>query len=162
MVQVFVKRKTTDLVRVAAEDLLRASHPEVRRVDRGELWTFELHGAEGELELQRLLEETTLLVNPNLHRVSRGAPSPVPASGARLTVLVHDRVDPKPSAVLRAARDRRGFRHIEKIERAVLWTLDVDTPQAAEALGREIAGPEGGLLANPHAQDVERKVTHAA
>ncbi len=175
-----VTRKTIDLTRVAAEDLVRAAHPEVRRVDRGELWTFDVEGPEGEAEVRRLLETTTLVVNPNVHRVVVGAPPAPPpaAAGARLEVVVADRVDAKSRAVLRSARQRLGFGRIRDVRRAILGSLDVGAGDsgagtaaasasfaaaaaAAERIGLAVAGPEGGLLANPHAQDVERKVVTA-
>jgi phosphoribosylformylglycinamidine (FGAM) synthase PurS component len=165
IVEALVRRKTVDLVRIAAEDLVREQFPEVRRVDHGELWTFDLDDESGERDLQRLLDETALVVNPNVHKVTLGDWRKAPAAGARLVVVVKDRVDARAASVLRAARERRGLGGIRGASRATVWSLDVDAenaPAAAERLGLRVAGPEGGLLANPHAQDVQREVVSAS
>src|SRR5687767_4481618 len=52
-IEAFVKRKTQDLVRTAAEDLLLEKYPELRRVDRAELWTFEIEGPSAEEDVKR-------------------------------------------------------------------------------------------------------------
>ncbi len=164
ILEALVHRKTVDLVRIAAEDLVRGQFPEVRRVDHGELWTFDVDGEVGERELRRLLDETTLVVNPNVHKVTLGAWRKAPAAGARLVVLVRDRVDARAASVLRAARERRGLGAIRGASRSTVWSLDVegeDAPAAAERVGNRVAGPQGGLLANPHAQDVQREVVSA-
>ncbi len=165
IVEALVRRKTVDLVRIAAEDLVREQFPEVRRVDHGELWTFDVDDAGGAQDVQRLLDETTLVVNPNVHKVTLGAWRKAPTAGARLVLVVHDRVDARASSVLRAARERRGLGAIRGASRATVWSLDVegnDASATAERVGLRVAGPEGGLLANPHAQDVRREVVSAS
>jgi hypothetical protein len=175
IVEALVRRKTVDLVRVAAEDILRERFPEVRRVDHAELWTFDAEESSGADDVRKLLDETTLVVNPNVHRVTLGEWRKAPSGGARVVIVVKDRVDARAASVLRAARERRGLRAIRAAERAIVWTLDVDAPASgagappagpsiasvAERLALAVAGPEGGLLANPHAQDVAREVVFA-
>lgn len=160
-IEALVRRKTVDLTRVAAEDLVRAAHPDVVRVDRGELWTFDVDDAGGEAEVRRLLDATTLVVNPNVHRVVVGDWEKAPASGARLDVIVRDRVDAKARSVLRSARERLGLGKLRGVTRAVVWSLDVPNADSAELVGLSVAGPAGGLLSNPHAQDVTRTVVNA-
>jgi len=159
-IEAFVKRKTQDLVRVAAEDLLREKYPDVRRVDRAELWTFEVDGASAEGDVKRILEESTLVVNPNVHRYTLESWRRPPPQGTRLCVSVTDRVDARAKSVLRAARERRGLTSVREVRRAVVWFLDLETEEAAVAsrIGDRIAGPEGGILANVHAQDVKMEV----
>ena len=159
-IEAFVKRKTQDLVRVAAEYLLREKYPDVRRVDRAELWTFEVEGASAEEDVKRILEESTLIVNPNVHRYTLEGWRRPPPEGTRLLVSVTDRVDARAKSVLRAARERRGLTSVREVRRAVVWFLDLETEDAAAAsrIGDRIAGPEGGILANVHAQDVQMEV----
>ncbi len=161
-VDVHVRRKIRDLVRDAAEDALRARWPALTRVDRAEVWTFSLAPG-GEAEVTRVLEETTLVANPNIHRWTRGDAAPAADGGARVRVTVRDRVDPKGASVLRSVRERLGFRGIRGVARSVQWTLELPASRAdAERLAREVCGQDGrgaGLLANPHAQDVETAVT---
>lgn len=163
-VDVQVRRKIRDLVRDAAEDALRVRWPSLTRVDRAEVWTFAVAPG-GEEDVTRVLEETTLVANPNIHRWTRdgGAPAPAADGGARVRVTVRDRVDPKGASVLRSVRERLGLRGIEGVSRSVQWTLELPASrEEAEGLAREVAGRDGrgaGLLANPHAQDVETRVT---
>ncbi|HET9887607.1 MAG TPA: hypothetical protein VFR10_08840 [bacterium] len=163
-IEALVKRKTQDLVRIAAEDLLLEKYPEVRRVDRAELWTFEIDGASPESDAKRILDESTLVVNPNVHRYTLEGWRGQPAQGTRLCVTVTDRVDGRASAVLRAARERRGLTAVRDVRRSVIWFLDLETKDAALAgrIGTKIAGPEGGILANVHAQDVHMEVMTSA
>ena len=167
-VEVHVRRKIRDLVRDAAEDALRAHWPTLGRVDRAEVWTFSLD-AGGAEDVRRMLEATTLVVNPNVHRWTivdeGGEDAPAAAGGARVRVEVHDRVDAKGASVLRSLRDRVGWRGVAGVRRSVLWTLDLPgSREEAERLAREVTGLDGrgaGLLANPHAQDVETRVIPA-
>lgn len=165
-VEVHVRRKIRDLVRDAAEDALRARWPGIATVDRAERWTFVLEGG-GAADVRRVLEESTLVANPNVHRwtLHERPPADVaPEPGrARLRLLVADRVDAKGASVLRALRGRRGLRSVADVRRAVLWTVDVAGARGeAERLARELTGADGrgaGLLANLHAQEVETRVT---
>jgi phosphoribosylformylglycinamidine (FGAM) synthase PurS component len=164
-VHVLVRRKIRDYVRDAAEDALRASVPALERVDRAERWSFTVEGAGADV-VERVLADTTLVANPNVHRWAfEGSPEP-PASGrARVVVAVHDRVDAKGASVLRALRDRRGLSSVTAVRRSVLWTIDLAARrEEAEALSRAVTGSGGGgagLLANLHAQDVETEVLTA-
>lgn len=165
-VEALVTRKTQDLVRFAAEDLLGTQEPSVQRIRRGDLWTFAVAGPDPVGVATRLLEETTLVVNPNVHRYTFDSWRVPPAAGHRVFVRVADRVDVAGAAVLRAAREHRGIREITSVGHSVLWTLDVDTadPAEAERLGRSLVGAGGetaGILANPHAQDAETAVIPA-
>jgi phosphoribosylformylglycinamidine (FGAM) synthase PurS component len=164
-VDVLVRRKIRDLVRDAAEDVLRATVPALEALDRAELWTFTVDG-DADAVVKGVLADTTLVANPNVHRWSFEVPSTAPAPGhARVFVAVHDRVDAKGASVLRALRDRRGIRSVTSVRRAVLWTIDLAARrEEAEALARVVTGAgEGGagLLANPHAEDVETTVVAA-
>lgn len=163
--EVHVRRKTRDLVCNAAEDALRAGAPEVVRLDRAEAWTFRVDPADAP-KVRQALADSTLVANPNVHRWTfADAPSATAASEAgrtRVRVRVHDRVDARGASVLRAMRDRRGIASLAEVRHAILWTLDVAAPRAAaEDLARRLTGLSGrgaGLLANPHAQDVELDV----
>jgi len=164
-ISAIVHRKTRDLVRDAAEDLIREGSVPLTAIDRAELWSFEVddEAAGAEKAVRRILDDTTLVVNPNVHRVAlEGAADAAAAAGTRLRVVGRDRVDPKGAAVLRSVRERLGLASVTGVARAVRWTLDFDADaEAVRAVGREVTG-EGergaGLLANPHAQDVEWRV----
>ncbi len=163
-----VHRKTRDLVRDAAEDVLRrpdGSPAGLTGLDRAELWTFDVGDAASEQGVRRALEETTLVVNPNLHRWTTDAAAPPPPRGVRITLVVRDRVDAKGRSVLRAMRDRLGVKGLADVSRAVRWTIDLDgDAEAAEALAARVTGADGrgaGLLANPHSQDVQVRVESA-
>jgi phosphoribosylformylglycinamidine (FGAM) synthase PurS component len=164
-VEAVVRRKTQDLVQDSAADLVRASLGGVRRVERAEVWTFDVEGAGAPDRVRRILEGTTLVVNPNVHRWSLEGHAAPPASGTRLLVRVQDRVDAKGRQVLRAVRERLGFREVRSAERAVQWTVDLETEDAAaaERAGRMLVGGErgAGILANGHAQTVEVRVLAA-
>ena len=152
-----VSRKTQDLVRNAAEDLLREKIDGVGRVTREELWTFEVEG-DGANDVRRLLDETTLVVNPNVHRYTLEEGSEPPDSGSRLVVRVHDRVDSRGSSVLRSIRERRRIASVTSVALSTRWTVDLAADSArAEEIGEQIAG----ILANPHAQDVNVEVLSA-
>ena len=69
-IEAVVRRKTQDLVRDAAEDLLRETVEGIRRVDRAELWTFEVGGGDAREPVRAILDDTALVVNPNVHRYS--------------------------------------------------------------------------------------------
>lgn len=160
-----VQRKTRDLVRDAAEDVLRARGAGVGAIERAEQWTFEVPADAARADVQRILDETTLVVNPNLHRyrLEQGEAEVAAGAGPRLEIVVHDRVDAKGAAVLRAVRERRGIRSITGVSRAVVWTLEVKGSDA-ESLAREVTGEGGhgaGILANPHSQDVTWRVIGA-
>jgi phosphoribosylformylglycinamidine (FGAM) synthase PurS component len=152
-VEVYVRRKIRDLVRDAAEDVLRARWPSVGRVDRAEVWTFVLDSPEGRDGVRHAMEHTTLVANPNVHRwaIHEGEDPAPPDGSARVIVTVTDRVDPRGASVLRSMRDR-----------AVRWTIDTaGSREEAERMAREVTGADGrgaGLLANPHAQEVETAV----
>jgi phosphoribosylformylglycinamidine (FGAM) synthase PurS component len=159
-VSVWVRRKTRDLVRDAAEDLLRATGERVERIERAELWRFEVERSdEPETTVRRILDETTLVVNPNVHRYSleeRGGP---PAARTRLRVEVRDRVDAKGAAVLRSIRERLGVGSVTGVTRSVLWSIDLDADEErARSVGRRLSGDGergAGVLANRHAQITE-------
>jgi phosphoribosylformylglycinamidine (FGAM) synthase PurS component len=167
-VEVHVRRKIRDLVRDAAEDALRERWPGLARVDRAEAWSFTLSAGGADL-VRRVLEGTTLVANPNVHRWTLAAEGdaaaqagPGPGS-ARIRVAVRDRVDAKGASVLRSLRERLGWRDVAGVRRSVLWTIDLPASrEEAERLLRELTGEGGqgaGLLANPHAQEVEATVT---
>ncbi len=160
-----VHRKTADLVRDAAEDGLRGRWPSVRSVDRAELWSFDVDGDDDEAmtTVREILDDTTLVVNPNVHRyVLRPAGEVTSSSGpdgaVRVTLLVHDLIDARGAAVLRTLRVRRGQRQVTGVRRAIQWTIDVAAQvDEAEAIARAMTGGDGrggGLLANRHSQDV--------
>jgi phosphoribosylformylglycinamidine (FGAM) synthase PurS component len=167
-VQVLVRRKIADLVRDAAEGALRPACPALEKLDRAELWTFDVDGQDV-AAVRGVLEGTTLVANPNVHRWAfqdAAGATPAPRAGcARIVLAVHDRVDAKGSAVLRALRERRGIRSVTSVRRGVLWTIDVALDRAAaSALARELAGAGesgAGLLVNPHAQEAETTVVAA-
>jgi phosphoribosylformylglycinamidine (FGAM) synthase PurS component len=164
-IEAVVRRKTQDLVQDAAEDLVRREIPGVTRVDRAELWAFEVDAADGAERVREILDDTTLVVNPNVHRWSLEPWDEAPASGARLLVCVRDRVDPKGAQVLRAVRDRLGHADVTQAARSVLWRVDLESadPAAAEEAGRALTGGErgAGILSNPHAQDALLQVVTA-
>jgi phosphoribosylformylglycinamidine (FGAM) synthase PurS component len=178
-VEARVWRKTQDLVRDAAESLLRERFPEVERVARADVWSFEVEGPDAAAteSIREILEDTTLVVNPNIHRYAMegavaGAAGPAgsksadaPPMGCRLLVRVHDRVDPKSGQVLRAIREHLGRKNVTAVRRSVLWSVDLATDDVAgaERTGQEMVGGErgAGILANPHAQDSETRVVKA-
>ena len=164
-IEVHVRRKIRDLVRDAAEDALRLRWPNLARLDRAEVWTFALaSGGAGDVE--RILEETTLVANPNIHRwtlAGEGAPAAESGGATRVCVRVREKVDAKGASVLRSLRDRLGRRDVQDVRRSVEWTLEIPASrEEAEGIAREVTGLDGrgaGLLANPHAQDFETSVT---
>ena len=164
-VEAVVRRKTQDLVQDAAEDLVRREIPGVTRVDRAELWAFEVDAPDGAERVREILDETTLVVNPNVHRYSLEPWNEAPERGTRLLVRVRDRVDPKGAQVLRAVRDRLGHAEVTLASRSVLWRVDLDSADAsaAEAAGRALTGGErgAGILSNPHAQEALLQVVTA-
>ena len=162
-IEVLVTRKIRDLVQDAAEDALSASQRGVSRVTRGELWSFDVDGDEGADVVRGILEGTTLVVNPNVHRYSFGSWRDVAAGERRLLIRVADEFDARGAAVLRAVRDRCGIGAVRGVQRSVLWAIDLEAtdPEAANRLGEEITGGNdagAGLLANRHAQDVAWEV----
>jgi phosphoribosylformylglycinamidine (FGAM) synthase PurS component len=154
--EAWVPRKTRDLVLDSAEELLRDKAPEVTAVGRAEVWSFDVEGRAAETDVRRVLDETTLVVNPNVHRYSLAGGDEPPPAGSRLTVRVMERFDPKEAAVLRGIRERCGVRAVHGVSRSVVWTLDLKEGDAqdAERVGRVVAS----ILANPHAQDLETDV----
>jgi phosphoribosylformylglycinamidine (FGAM) synthase PurS component len=164
-VEALVRRKTQDLVRDSAESLVRASIGGVRAVERAEVWIFDVDGDSAADRVRRVLEETTLVVNPNVHRWSLESPAAPPPPGSRVVVRVKDRVDAKGRQVLRAVRERLGFREVRDVERATQWTVDLETRErpAAEHAGRILTGGDrgAGILVNAHAQTAEVFVTSA-
>jgi hypothetical protein len=165
-VEALVTRKIRDLTRDSAADLLRAAGVEFERIERAELWSFEMSGEGARCGIEKILRETTLVVNPNVHRYSVKAWETSPADGCRVFVRVRDRVDPRGAQVARSIRQRFGAGGPSRVERSVLWSIDLASTDAAgaERLGRELAGlgPRGaGLLANSHSQDVEVSVRAA-
>lgn len=151
-----VRRKTRDLVADSAEELLRREAPEVARVSRAEVWSFELESADAETDVRRVLDETTLIVNPNVHRYTLNEGEPPPGRGARITVRVTERVDARGAAVLRGIRERCGARGVAGVARSVEWSLDLVEGATGRAgrIGEEVAA----ILGNPHAQDVETRI----
>lgn len=164
-VEAIVRRKTQDLVRDAAEDLLRETMEGVRRVDRAELWTFEVDAEDAAERVRAILDETALVVNPNVHRYSLEHWNAPPESGVRLFVRVRNRVDARAAQVLRAIRERLGRTEVTAAGRAVLWTVDLQSADvaAAERAGRGIIGAErgAGILANPHSEEASVEVVSA-
>ena len=158
--EAWVTRKTRDLVLDSAEELLRVTAPEVGAVRRAEVWAFEVDGGAAESDVRRVLDETSLIVNPNVHRYSLNGREPVIARGSRVTVRVTERVDPKGTAVLRSIRDRLSLRSVKRVSRSVVWSLDLPEASADEAarVGREVAS----ILGNRHSQDVETRVAEAS
>ncbi|MBZ0266709.1 hypothetical protein K8I85_01000 [bacterium] len=159
-IHAYVHRKTRDLVCDAADDGLRGRWPSVRNVDRAEVWSFDVDGDEitAEAAVRGILEDTTLVVNPNVHRYTLDASPGGAAARARITVDVHDLVDAKGASVLRTLRERRGLRAVTDVRRSVRWVIDMDAPGAeARALAEAATGQDGrgaGLLSNRHSQDV--------
>jgi phosphoribosylformylglycinamidine (FGAM) synthase PurS component len=164
-IEAVVRRKTQDLVQDAGEDLVRRVIPGVARVDRAELWAFEVDAPDGAARVRDILDGTALVVNPNVHRYSLEPWDEAPPRGARLLVCVRDRVDPKGAQVLRAVRDRLGRTEVTAASRAVLWRVDLESADAAAAAEavRALTGAErgAGVLANPHAQDAIVQVVTA-
>ncbi|MGH2570530.1 MAG: hypothetical protein ACRDGR_04850 [bacterium] len=154
-VEARVTRKTRDLVLDSAEELLRREVPEVARVRRAEVWSFDVEDAAAAADVRRVLEETTLVVNPNVHRwtLDEGDER---TEGARLTVRVTERVDAKEAAVLRGMR-RCGAQGVRRAQRTVVWSLDLADTAAGSAsrIGEEVAA----ILGNRHSQEVETRVS---
>jgi len=144
-----VTRKTRDLVLDSAEELLRSEVPRLAAVRRAEVWTFDVEDEAAAAEVRRLLDETTLVANPNVHRWTIDAAEDAP--GPHVTVRVTERVDAKGSAVLRGLR-RCGARGVRGVTRAVEWILDL--PEAAAGEAESVAAAVAPILGNPHAQDV--------
>lgn len=160
--EALVRRKTQDLVRDSADALVRASIRGVSAVERAEVWTFDVEGEGAADRVRNVLQQTTLVVNPNVHRWSMEALASAPPSGSRVVVRVRDRVDAKGRQVLRAVRERLGFRDVRDVQRATQWTVDLETAErgAAEHAGRILSGGDrgAGILVNAHAQDCEVRV----
>ncbi|MEZ5065705.1 MAG: hypothetical protein R3B81_13315 [bacterium] len=157
-----VHRKTRDLVRDAAEDLLLADSAPLLAIDRAERWSFDVAGGDSRADVQAILEDTTLVVNPNVHRWRWEEDAEAAPRGTRLEIEVHDRVDALGRSVLRAVRERRGLRSVSAVAHSVVWTIDLEADRAAaESLARRLVG-EGergaGALANPHSQEIRWRV----
>jgi phosphoribosylformylglycinamidine (FGAM) synthase PurS component len=163
-IHAYVHRKTRDLVCDAADDGLRARWDSVRNVDRAEVWSFDVDGDEitAEAAVRGILEDTTLVVNPNVHRYTLDVSPGNAIAAARVTVNVHDLVDAKGASVLRTIRERRGLRAVTDVRRSVRWVIDVDGPASeAKAIAEVVTGQDGrgaGLLSNRHSQEVTIQV----
>jgi phosphoribosylformylglycinamidine (FGAM) synthase PurS component len=163
-IRAYVHRKTSDLVRYAAEDGLRAGWTTITGVDRSEVWSFDVAGQDAAAAetVRGILEDTALVVNPNVHRYTLEPPASGGGEAVRVTLLVRDLVDARGAAVLRTLRERRGMTSLTAVRRAVQWTIDVaaDAKTAGEIAELVTGGGArgAGLLANRHSQEVRIQV----
>ena len=155
--QILVHLKTRDPQAMSAETTLRTRlgfERSLSRLERAEYIELDLPEADA-AGVERLLEETTLLANPNKHTTElilgdAGLPLDAPA------LLVTD--IPAPAGQALSDRIHRELPELGPVRarRGVLWIprLEVSTEDAPELLARMADGRTrtGGLLANPHCE----------
>ncbi|MFH1277754.1 MAG: hypothetical protein ABIK65_05195 [Candidatus Eisenbacteria bacterium] len=112
------------------------------------------------MELERLVRESNLFVNPNKHTFRFTEDYRSGWTGEAVLLTVRGREDLEGEVARETLETRYRLGGLEEIRYATLWVMRLRGVGGDEALARAEAlavttGPKGGLLVNPHFQDYE-------
>lgn len=169
-VELLVRLKIPDVTALTASGALRRRMgygETLKSLKRADYYRFDVEAPDAASALalvSEIAEKTNLFVNPNKHvfEVRSGGHEASAGSGAQVAqVLVTDPGDGSAQGALEALAGRLGYgESVRGLLRGVLWTLELDAPDAdiARRMAQEIAVTrrrEQGLLMNPHFQECE-------
>ncbi|MBI2658732.1 phosphoribosylformylglycinamidine synthase subunit PurS [Candidatus Woesearchaeota archaeon] len=145
-VEMVVSLKVPDTTAITAlQTLQKIGFSKIMNVARSDYYKFSIEGDEKKFMNQ--ICKADILVNANKHAYAFSVPKE-----SSIKILVKN-INGGESSILTVLKNRLGFKNIEKIEKATLWSLSIE---ADEKEARKIADKAAGeLLVNEHYQEYE-------
>lgn len=160
--QLLVTLRNRGLTALTAEETLRrrvSGGEALERLDQADLWEFRHRGGERFREqLEKLVRESNLFVNPNKHSFRFTEDFRSGWSGDPVLLTVRGRDDLEGEVARETLGTRYRLEGLEEVRYATLWIFRFRGLPEEEALARAetlavTTGPKGGLLVNPHFQE---------
>ena len=118
--ELFISLKVPDNAAITAfHTLERMGYSQLKKLERKKYYKFEFSGDKKSFE--RDIIQVDILVNANKHKFSFSLDNSIKNNENRVNVLVQDSGD--GSGLLKALKERLGFKGIKKMEKGVLWTM---------------------------------------
>lgn len=144
IVEMVVTLKVPDTTAVTAlQTLQKIGFSKVKDVKREDYYRFLIEG--NEAKFKEKICKVDILVNANKHCYNFSI-----SRDNAIKILVKN-INGDESGILRTLKNRLGFKNIENVEKATLWSLAVDADEKEARKIAEKAAKE--LLANEHYQE---------
>ena len=153
--------RVPDVTALTAEETIRkriSGGEKLNGLEHFDLWEFHHGGGGFRVELERMVRDSNLFVNPNKH-IYRFADDYLEGwTEERHILRVWGREDIDGVVARDTLIRRYGISNLNEVKRSDLWTMDLtgvsamDGAALVESFG-VTDGPRGGLLVNPHYQD---------
>ena len=138
-IELLVRLKVPDNVAITAfHTLERMGYNDLKKLERHDYYKFDFEGDIGKFKGK--IAKTDILVNPNKHKFSFGI-----EKNEKNNVLVQDLEN--GSGLLDALK-RLGFKEIKKVEKGVIWSMQIEG-KGAKKMAEDMAR---GLLMNDNYQ----------
>ena len=145
-VEMVVSLKVPDTTSITAlQTLQKIGFSKIRNVGRSDYYKFSIGGDEKKFRSQ--ICKADILVNANKHAYAFSIPKE-----SSIKILVKN-INGEESGILTVLKNRLGFKNIEKIEKATLWFLTIDTDEKEAVKIADKAAKE--LLVNENYQEYE-------
>lgn len=145
-IEMIVSLKVPDTTAITAlQTLQRIGFNKIKDVKRADYYRFLIEGDEEKFKNQ--ICKADILVNANKHSFTFSIPK-----DSNVRILVKN-INDGESGVLSTLKNRLGFKDIKKVEKAVLWSLSIESDEKEARNIAEKAAKE--LLVNEHYQEFE-------
>lgn len=134
--ELFVGLKVPDNVAITAfHTLERMGYRQLKQLERMDYYRFEFSGDKKQFE--KKISKADILVNANKHKFffSLGQDN-IKSHDNRINILIQNLDD--GSGLLKALKERLGFKSIKKAEKGILWTMHFGSIIDAEEVAVEI------------------------
>ena len=145
-IEMIVSLKVPDTTAITAlQTLQRIGFNKIKDIKRADYYKFLIEGDEEKFKSQ--ICKADILVNANKHSYNFLIPN-----DNNIKILVKN-INDGENGILSTLKNRLGFKHIEKIEKATLWSIAIDADENEAKKIAEEAAKE--LLVNEHYQEFE-------
>ena len=145
-IEMIVSLKVTDTTAITAlQTLQKIGFSKIKDVKRADYYLFFIEGDEEKFKNQ--ICKVDILVNANKHSYTFSIPK-----DSNVKILVKN-INDDGSGILSTLKNRLGFKNIKKAEKAVLWSIAIDTDENEAKKIAENAARE--LLVNENYQEFE-------
>ncbi len=137
-VELFVGLKIPDTTAITTLHTIEKMGYNVKKVKREFYYKFDIDGDKE--NLKKKIGKVDILVNANKNKYSTEL-----EKEDAVYILIQE-IDDECESLLTTLRDRLGFTEIKKMEKGVLWILDIDSKEKAKEIAEK-------LLYNEHYQN---------
>lgn len=146
IVEMIVNLKVSDNTAITTlQTLQKIGFSKIKDVKRADYYKFSIEGDED--KFKEKISKVDMLVNVNKHSFAFQM-----QTSANVKILVKN-INDDGNGILSTLKNRLGFKNIKKVEKAVLWSLTIDSDEKSAKKIAEKAAKE--LLVNENYQEYE-------